>query len=64
MGPRDTIVEDLNSTNGVILNGRKITRAFLTDGDILIVGEVQFRYVAKANNRPAAQPPLEPAPVN
>jgi chromosome segregation ATPase len=64
VGPRDTIVEDLNSTNGVILNGRKITRAFLTDGDTLIVGEVQFRYVAKANSRPAAQPPLEPAPVN
>jgi chromosome segregation ATPase len=64
VGPRDTIVEDLNSTNGVILNGRKITRAFLTDGDTLIVGEVQFRYVAKAGNRPAPQPPLEPAPVN
>ena len=64
MGPRDTIVEDLKSTNGVILNGRKITRAFLTDGDTLIVGEVQFRYVAKASTRPTAQPPLEPAPVN
>ena len=64
VGPRDTIVEDLNSTNGVILNGRKITRAFLTDGDTLIVGEVQFRYVAKGGNRAAAQPPLEPTPVN
>jgi len=64
VGPRDTIVEDLNSTNGVILNGRKITRAFLTDGDTLIVGEVQFRYVAKAGGRAAAQPPLEPAPLN
>ncbi len=64
VGPRDTIVEDLNSTNGVILNGRKITRAFLTDGDVLIVGEVQFRYVAKPGNRAAAQPPLEGAPLN
>jgi chromosome segregation ATPase len=64
VGPRDTIVEDLNSTNGVILNGRKITRAFLTDGDVLIVGEVQFRYVAKPGNRVAPQPPLEGAPLN
>jgi len=64
VGPRDTIVEDLNSTNGVILNGRKITRAFLTDGDVLIVGEVQFRFVAKPTIRAAAQPPLEGAPVN
>jgi chromosome segregation ATPase len=51
VGPRDTIIEDLNSTNGVILNGRKITRAFLTDGDTVIVGEVQFRYMAKSAQR-------------
>jgi hypothetical protein len=64
VGPRDTIVEDLNSTNGVILNGRKITRSFLTDGDVLIVGDVQFRYVTKPGNRAAVQPPLEGAPLN
>lgn len=55
VGPRDTIIEDLNSTNGVILNGRKITRAFLTDGDTVIVGEVQFRYVARVGQRSAGQ---------
>jgi len=64
VGPRDTIVEDLNSTNGVILNGRKITRAFLTDGDTLVVGDVQFRYVAKPINQNAVQPQLEAGPVN
>jgi len=64
-GPRDTIIEDLNSTNGVILNGRKITRAFLTDGDTVIVGDVQFRYVATAMHRAAVQqPPLESSPPN
>jgi hypothetical protein len=55
VGARDTIIEDLNSTNGVILNGRKVTRAFLTDGDTIIVGEVQFRYVAKGAHRAAVQ---------
>jgi septal ring factor EnvC (AmiA/AmiB activator) len=55
VGPRDTIIEDLNSTNGVILNGRKITRAFLTDGDTIIVGEVQFRYAAKPAHRATVQ---------
>ncbi len=52
-GTREAIIEDLNSTNGVILNGRKVTRQVLNDGDILTIGEIQFRYVAK---------PAQPAP--
>ena len=52
-GTREAIIEDLNSTNGVIVNGRKVTRQVLNDGDILTIGDIQFRYVAK----PAAQPP-------
>jgi chromosome segregation ATPase len=55
-GPRETIIEDLNSTNGVILNGRKISRAFLNDGDLIVVGEIQFRYATKGT-RPAGEPP-------
>lgn len=56
-GPRETVVEDLNSTNGVILNGRKISRAFLNDGDLIVIGDVHFRYAAKPGDQ---QPPLEP----
>jgi chromosome segregation ATPase len=52
-GTREAIIEDLNSTNGVILNGRKVTRQVLNDGDILTIGEIQFRYVAK----PLSVPP-------
>ncbi|HEY2782441.1 MAG TPA: FHA domain-containing protein [Steroidobacteraceae bacterium] len=52
-GTREAIIEDLNSTNGVILNGRKVTRQVLNDGDILTLGDIQFRYAAK----PIAQPP-------
>jgi chromosome segregation ATPase len=52
-GTREAIIEDLNSTNGVILNGRKVTRQVLNDGDILTIGEIQFRYVAK----PVSAPP-------
>jgi hypothetical protein len=29
------------------LNGRKVTRQVLNDGDIVTIGEIQFRYVAK-----------------
>jgi chromosome segregation ATPase len=52
LGMREAIIEDLNSTNGVILNGRKVTRQVLNDGDVLTIGESQFRFVA----RPAAVP--------
>jgi hypothetical protein len=51
-GTREAIIEDLNSTNGVILNGRKVTRQVLNDGDIVTIGDIQFRYVAKPQQSP------------
>jgi chromosome segregation ATPase len=51
-GTREAIIEDLNSTNGVILNGRKVTRQVLNDGDIVTIGDIQFRYVAKPLTMP------------
>jgi chromosome segregation ATPase len=38
------IVEDLNSTNGVLVNGRRVVRQILHDGDTLTVGKTEFRY--------------------
>jgi chromosome segregation ATPase len=43
-GPTDTIIEDLNSTNGVSVNGRRVQRQTLKDGDIVKVGDVPFRF--------------------
>jgi chromosome segregation ATPase len=48
---RDVIIEDLHSTNGVIVNGRKVARQLLTDGDILTIGEAQFRLRIKPGPR-------------
>jgi DNA repair exonuclease SbcCD ATPase subunit len=48
---RDVIIEDQHSTNGVIVNGRKVTRQLLTDGDILTIGEAQFRLRIKPGPR-------------
>jgi predicted component of type VI protein secretion system len=68
-GARELIVEDLNSTNGVLLNGRKVTRHLLNDGDVLTVGEIQFRCVLKPKSGeataelPAAGPPAAPPAV-
>ena len=37
------VIEDLNSTNGVYVNGRKLLRARLRDGDAVTIGEAKFR---------------------
>jgi chromosome segregation ATPase len=50
-GPAHTIIEDLNSTNGVLVNGRRITRQTLKDGDAVVIGKTVFRFAV----RPAAE---------
>jgi chromosome segregation ATPase len=61
MGQRDVIIEDLNSTNGVLVNGRRISRQPLNDGDMLTIGEAQFRFTLNPAPRvleaPASDPP-------
>jgi len=36
------IVEDLESTNGTLVNGERVSRAVLRTGDTLTVGRVNF----------------------
>jgi hypothetical protein len=43
-GPANTTIEDLNSTNGVFVNGKRIARQMLKDGDRVTVGRTHFRY--------------------
>ncbi len=62
MSTRDVIIEDLNSTNGVLVNGRKVSRQLLNDGDLLTVGEAQFRLSVKLTPRTVdSTPPDSPA---
>jgi len=51
VGPDATVIEDLNSTNGVYVNGVRIARRKLADGDEIAIGRTVFRYVLK----PAAE---------
>jgi chromosome segregation ATPase len=46
--PDQCVVEDLNSTNGVMVNGRPVNRQALRDGDLLTVGKSEFRYQQRA----------------
>jgi chromosome segregation ATPase len=60
VGPREAVIEDLNSTNGVLVNGRKVTRQLLSDGDAVTIGEIQFRYFARPLQRAPDPSPVEP----
>ena len=46
-GRTHTIIEDLNSTNGVIVNGRRVQRQTLKDGDIVLIGKAPFRFAVR-----------------
>jgi pSer/pThr/pTyr-binding forkhead associated (FHA) protein len=35
-------LEDLGSTNGTFVNGQKVTKVKLNDGDMVTIGRVQF----------------------
>lgn len=49
-------LEDLGSTNGTFVNGRKVMKAMLSDGDKLTVGRVEFVVNAESNAQQAASP--------
>jgi pSer/pThr/pTyr-binding forkhead associated (FHA) protein len=40
------VVEDLGSTNGTMVNGRKVDRVVLRAGDRLTVGRVEFQILS------------------
>jgi chromosome segregation ATPase len=47
VGPVHTLIEDLNSTNGVQVNGRRVTRQILKDGDIVHIARLQYRFTVR-----------------
>jgi len=44
-----TVIEDLHSTNGVFVNGAKVSRHRLVEGDLVTIGRTEFRYITKPN---------------
>ena len=56
---QQTVIEDLNSTNGVLVNGQRISREVLNDGDQVMIGKARFRFAvrpttSRANAEPSA----------
>jgi hypothetical protein len=46
-GPRQTVIEDLNSTNGVLVNRRRVRETVLRDGDVVHIGKCRFRFTSR-----------------
>ena len=40
-----TVIEDLNSTNGIVVQGKRVRRHTLRDGDVVSVGQHEILYV-------------------
>lgn len=47
-----SFIQDLNSTNGTIVNGRKIVRHTLSHGDIISIGNLQLLFKSDASSSP------------
>lgn len=41
-------IEDLDSTNGVVVNGRRVVRQELHDGDTVVIGKTEFRFLQRS----------------
>ncbi|APR80304.1 GGDEF domain protein [Minicystis rosea] len=54
-------IEDLGSTNGTFVNGEKISRASLKEGDRVLIGTSILKVVAVDPNAPALRRPEMPA---
>ena len=44
-GPREVLVRDLGSRNGILVNGVKTPESVLKSGDVVQIGHLQVRYV-------------------
>lgn len=46
----DSFIEDLGSTNGTLVNGEKITKHALKNGDVVLIGKHTLNYVGAADD--------------
>lgn len=45
---KQTFVEDMNSTNGIKLNGKKVNKRQLKHGDLVLIGQHEFKFIDDA----------------
>lgn len=47
----DSFLEDLNSTNGTMINGKPVQKHFLQDGDVIELGKYKLKYMREPGAR-------------
>ena len=52
----ELLLEDLDSTNGTYVNGEKVNKMTLTDGDKLTVGRVEFVVRSESHEKRTGDP--------
>ena len=62
-GPSRWSVEDLKSTNGLYVNGERITNHELRNGDMIQIGDYQVRYQCAEAPIELAEPAIAPPPL-
>lgn len=66
----DSFLEDLNSTNGTLVNGQPVKKHFLKDGDVIELGKYKMKYIVATVTQHEASPyeqttqPPRPAAVH
>ncbi len=58
----DSFIEDLGSTNGTYIGGNKIDKHALQDGDIIIIGKHELKYID--SNAESGEGDFEKAKIN
>jgi pSer/pThr/pTyr-binding forkhead associated (FHA) protein len=51
----DSFIEDLNSTNGTLVNGKPIKKYFLQNNDVIEIGKHKLKYFSDAPAQASAQ---------
>ena len=55
----DSFLEDLNSTNGTLVNGQPVKKHFLRNNDVVELGKYKLKYVSEQANAGAGEADFE-----
>jgi pSer/pThr/pTyr-binding forkhead associated (FHA) protein len=55
-GIEGSVIEDLNSTNGIFVQGKRVRRYNLNDGDIVVIGKHEIMYLDERAARARVMP--------